>query len=72
MCLMPLMTLLMRHQPHLHQPWRLDRCDPFVHSCRGVASPADISMVSAPLEEALGMRMMPFSDALVHMMHNEY
>ena len=37
---------------------------------RGVASPADISMVSTPLEEALGLRMMPFSEALVDMMHN--
>ena len=23
---------LMMHQPHLHQPWRLDRCNPFIHS----------------------------------------
>ena len=22
---------LMMHQPHLHQPWRLDRCKPFIH-----------------------------------------
>ena len=26
------MMLLMMHQPHLHQPWRLDRCNPFIHS----------------------------------------
>ena len=25
-------ALLMMHQPHLHQPWRLDRCNPFIHS----------------------------------------
>ena len=24
--------LLMMHQPHLHQPWRLDRCNPFIYS----------------------------------------
>ena len=29
MCLVPLMMLLMMHQPHLHQPWRLDRCGLF-------------------------------------------
>ena len=29
MCLVPLMMLLMTHQSHLHQPWRLNRCDPF-------------------------------------------
>ena len=22
---------LVMHQPHLHQPWRLDRCNPFIH-----------------------------------------
>ena len=27
MCLVPLKMLLMMHQPHLHQPWRLDRCN---------------------------------------------
>ena len=32
-CLVPWMMLLMMHQPHLHQPWRLDRCSPFIHSC---------------------------------------
>ena len=26
------MMLLMMHQPHLHQPWRLDRCNPFILS----------------------------------------
>ena len=26
------MMLLMMHQPHLHQPWRLDRCDTFIHT----------------------------------------
>ena len=25
------MILLIMHQPHLHQPWRLDRCNPFIH-----------------------------------------
>ena len=25
-CLVPLLMLLMMHQPHLHQPWRLDTC----------------------------------------------
>ena len=25
------MMLLMMHQPHRHQPWRLDRCNPFIH-----------------------------------------
>ena len=25
-CLVPLMMLLMMRRPHLHQPWRLDRC----------------------------------------------
>ena len=35
MCLVPLMMLLMMHQPHLHQPWRLDRCNPFIHSFIG-------------------------------------
>ena len=29
---MPYMMLLMIHQPHLHQPWRLNRCNPFIHS----------------------------------------
>ncbi len=31
MSLVPLMMLLMMHQPPLHQPWRLDRCNPFHH-----------------------------------------
>ena len=26
------MMLLMMHQTHLHQPWRLDRCNPIIHS----------------------------------------
>ena len=26
MCLVPLVMLLMTHQPHTHQPWQLDRC----------------------------------------------
>ena len=26
------MMLLLMHQPHHHQPWRLDRCNPFIHS----------------------------------------
>ena len=30
--LVPLMVLLMTHQPHLHQPWRLDVCIPSTHS----------------------------------------
>ena len=25
-CLVPLVALLMVHHPHVHQPWRLDRC----------------------------------------------
>ena len=29
---MPLMVLLVMHQPGLHQPWRLDRCDLFIRS----------------------------------------
>ena len=28
-------VLLMMHQPHLHQPWRLDRYNPFIHSGGG-------------------------------------
>ena len=31
-CLVPLMMLLMMYQPHLNQPWRLDRCNPVIHS----------------------------------------
>ena len=27
-CLVPFMMLLMMHQPHLHRPWRLNRCNP--------------------------------------------
>ena len=27
-----MMTLLMMNQLRLHQPWRLDRCNPFIHS----------------------------------------
>lgn len=30
--LMPLMMLLTMQQPHVHQPWRLDRYNPFLHS----------------------------------------
>ena len=30
--LVPLMMLLKMHQPYLYQPWRLDRCNPFIHS----------------------------------------
>ena len=26
----PLMMLLVMHQPHLHQPWQLDGCDLFI------------------------------------------
>ena len=36
---MPWMMLLMMHQPHLHQLWRLDRCNPhilFHHSVQRV------------------------------------
>ena len=29
MPLVPCPMLLMTHQPHLHQPWRLDRCNTF-------------------------------------------
>ena len=32
-CLVPLMMLLMMHQPHLHQPWRLDKCDLSLNPC---------------------------------------
>ena len=31
----PLMMLLMMHQPHLHQPWRLDECNPFIQAMAG-------------------------------------
>ena len=27
MCLVLLMVLAVMHQPHLYQPWRLDRCN---------------------------------------------
>ena len=40
-CLMPLMMLLMMHQSQLHQPWRLDRCNPFIHCC---SPPAPVSV----------------------------
>ena len=30
MCLVPWMTRFKMHQLHLHQPWRLDRCYPFI------------------------------------------
>ena len=39
---------------------------------RGVASPADISMVSTALEEALGMRFTPFSEGLARMIHDDF
>ena len=29
--LVPCLMLLMMRQPHLHQPWRLDRCKTFIH-----------------------------------------
>ncbi len=29
---MPWVVLLVEHQPRLHQPWRLDGCDSFVHA----------------------------------------
>ena len=32
------MMFLMMHQPHLHQPWRLDRCNPFIHSLAAIFS----------------------------------
>ena len=28
----PCLMLTMMHRPHVHQPWRLFRCDPFIHS----------------------------------------
>ena len=31
MRLVPLIMLLMMHRLHLHQPWRLDGCEPFMH-----------------------------------------
>ena len=31
-CLVPSMMLLVMHQPHLHEPWRLDRCNAHFHS----------------------------------------
>ena len=34
-CLVPLMMLLMLHQPQVHQPWRLDRCDTFMPGLTG-------------------------------------
>ena len=27
----PFLVILMMHQPHLYQPWRLDMCHSFVH-----------------------------------------
>ena len=36
---MPWMMLLMMHQPHLHQPWRLHRCHPFIYSLGGLEGP---------------------------------
>ena len=38
-CSVPLMMLLMMHQASLHQPWRLDEYNPFVH-------PSGVSIVS--------------------------
>ena len=35
---MPLMMLLMTHRPHLHHPWRLDRCALISHPETRVAS----------------------------------
>ena len=32
MSLMLCLMLLMMHQPHLHQPWRLDHCNLLTHS----------------------------------------
>ena len=33
-CLVPSMMLLMMRKPHLHQPWRLHRCKPFIQPWR--------------------------------------
>ena len=43
---MPLMMLLMMHQPH-HQPWRLDRCNPISHSAAH-GSPCSPCLVTQP------------------------
>ena len=31
-CSVPVIMRLTMHQPHLHQPWWLDRCNAFMHS----------------------------------------
>ena len=38
-CRVPLVVLLVMHQPRLHQPWRLDGCDPCVRSRRRASTP---------------------------------
>ena len=47
MCLVPLrMLLMMLHQFHLHQPWRLDRCNSFIHSCLPLSHPLALTLSS--------------------------
>ena len=61
------MMFLMMHQPHLHQPWRLDRCNPFIHmplfaSCP--ARPARLRQQPGPLEDLSALACMCMSYAL--------
>ena len=42
----------MMHQPHLHQPWRLDRCKPFIHSQVLSAWPPHINLLYPFYEDA--------------------
>ena len=45
-CLVPLMLLLMMRQPRLHQPWRLDGCNPFIVPTCPLPTPAGVEKVS--------------------------
>ena len=57
-CLVPLIMLLIMHQPHLHQPWRLDPvihpdiCNPVIHSIIDVM---DIAAVPTPMKMCMKM-----------------
>ena len=44
------------HQPHLHQPWRLDKCNPFIHSRFDLQSFKAVQEQGAKSKELAGQK----------------
>ena len=61
--LVPCLMLLMMRQPHLHQPWRLDRCNTFIHSFLPSAMAPDGTIVGGCI--SLRMESAVFQQAFI-------